>query len=168
MYYFCSSIYVMAEREIYFYGDIDEKGTLRVHKRSDFDNALKNFGKCKVKILISKLYKKRSTSQNSYYWACIIDGYIQGFKEANGYELCDEVVNVKTGQILRIPLSREEKVQKAHRDLKTLFNEGKTTTELTTTQAEEYYEYCREYILFAFGFTVFLPNEQSEILFKQE
>lgn len=123
-------------------------------------------------VIYKKAYKKRSSKQNGYYWAVIINCFLQGFEETNGHPLCDEYANVITGEILQIPLSREDQANKAHGILKALFNRDpdndniKSTTDNSTTQQEEYHEYCREYIRFAYDTGVPLPGEQAEINFK--
>lgn len=109
------------------------------------------------------IFKKRSNPLNKYYWGVIIDCFIRGKEEMDGYEINTEYVNRQTGEILRIPMNENEKQDFAHKTLKTLF-EIKTTTELTNSQEMEFQEYCREYIKFAYNIEVPLPNENLKLL----
>ena len=121
-------------------------------------NAFKSIKNCKVSIAVEKWYKKRTTAQNSYYWAVIIEYFLQGFKEANGFVMCTEITNYETGQFFRLPLSKKEQEQKAHELLKQEFNHGRSTTENDTYEQEVYYDYCREFIKEWFGLEVPLPD----------
>ena len=153
-------------REIVTFCEI-KSGVVRIFKRKEFDQAIKVFGEGRHKLTISKIYRKRSTQQNRYLFGVIYETYLQCFKETYGYDYCMEVTNQLTGEILRIPLSEKEKKEKVHEFFKALYNEGKTTTDLTTIETEEYYSRCREHIKFEFNYDTLLPNEQSE-LWKNE
>lgn len=120
----------------------------------------------RLKITVQKVYRQRSNSQNSYYWGVIIDKYLLGVLETEGRPLGLEFVNKKTGEMLYIPLSEKEQQDKAHEFLKKMFNEGRSTKDNTTAQQEEYHQFCREYIKFAYNITVELPNENLEINYK--
>lgn len=134
-----------------------------VVKGGEFDrlpvllNAFKSIKDCKVNVTVERWYKKRTTAQNSYYWGVIIEYFIQGYKETNGFEMCTEITNYNTGQFFRIPLSKNEQAQKAHELLKQEFNNGKSTTENDTYSQEKYHKYCREFIREWFGVEVPLP-----------
>ena len=137
------------------YGNIKD-GHLHIIRRKDLDNAISNTEDCRIVLTIEKYYKKRSVFQNAYYWDVIINCFIQGIMETHGEKItpndahgelkrfCNgfEITNKETGETEKI---------------------GKTTTALTTVQAEEYYEDCRRWIAEWLNITVPLPNEQTEI-----
>lgn len=144
-------------REVYTYGRVMD-GILTIHRRADFNEALKNLTDGRVILTVSKLYNKRSTVQNAYYWGVIVNEFREGFREMTGEDItaeeahevlkekCNgkEIVNQKTGEVMKV---------------------GKTTTTMTTVEFMEYFSRCREFILEWFGRIVPEPNEQTE-LFK--
>ena len=115
--------------------------------------------KDRLKVTVQKVYRQRSNNQNSYYWGVIIDKYLLGVLETDGRPLGLEFVNKKTGEMLYVPLSEKEQQLAAHEFLKKMFNEGRSTKDNTTIQQEEYHQFCREYIKFAYNIDVELPNE---------
>jgi hypothetical protein len=116
----------------------------------------------RFKVSYEKIYKKRSSNQNRYYWGIIINCYCEAYKLTQGRELGIEVLNRETGEVIYIPLNEKERAEQAHKELKTLFD-LKTTTENTTTQQEEYHMFCREYVKAVFNYDIPLPGEQSQI-----
>lgn len=119
----------------------------------------------RFRVIYEKIYRKRSSPQNKYYWGVIINSYLEAFEQSQGYKLGVEVVNRETGQVIVIPLSEKEQAEQAHKELKS-FYDLKTTTENTTTQQEEYHQFCRDYIQAVFNYRTPLPNEQTEIELK--
>jgi hypothetical protein len=115
----------------------------------------------RVVITIERKRKTRSTMQNSYYWGVIVQSLRQCVLEEWGEDLgneeahemlkfqCNykELVDESTGEVIRMPL---------------------TTTNLTTTEMEEYNEKCRKFIFNFFNTVVPLPNEQGTIGFNQD
>lgn len=162
-----------SEKEIITFGQIKD-GKIHYTKINEFKGAVFNKFKENERFMViyRKIYQKRSSAQNRYYWGIIINCYLQGHEDVNGRPLGLEFINQKSGEILYIPLSEKEQAEKAHEALKSFFNtdpDGKvrSTTDNTTTQQEEYHQYCRDYIKFAFNFDVPLPGEQGE-LFKND
>ena len=147
-------------REVYTYGRVMD-GILTIHRRADFNEALKNLTDGRVILTVSKLYNKRSTVQNAYYWGVIVNEFREGFREMTGEDItaeeahevlkekCNgkEIVNQKTGEVMKV---------------------GKTTTTMTTVEFMEYFSRCREFILEWFGRNVPEPNEQMELFKTQE
>ena len=157
-----------AEREIMTFG-YHKEGEVYYTRKDDFRKAtIERFNEQERFIVIHrKIYKKRSSRQNRYYFGVIISCYLQGVEETEGRPLGLEFLNKQTGQIAYFPLSHEEQVNKAHEVLKEFFNEGKSTTDNTTTKQEEYHSYCRDYIKFAFNIEVPLPGEQGTLQFDK-
>ena len=147
----------MSQRKIETYGHIKD-GKLNISYRSKFLTALKLFDDCRVRVVVEKLYRKRTTPENAYYHAVIVREFKNGWEETQGEQIthneahemlkynCNytEIINEDTGEVLR---------------------KGNTTTKQSTVEAEEYYDRCRAFILEWFGIIVFLPNEQSELEF---
>jgi hypothetical protein len=153
-------------RETKTYGELDPDGILKIFHRTEFMKSLKVlFGDSKAKslrveLVVRKLYKKRSNEQNRYYWGVIVNDFVTGFTEITGQEItpqeahellktnCNgiELNNQITGEILKV---------------------GKSTTQLSTVEMEEYFDRCRIFNLEYFGITTLLPGEQAEIMFNQ-
>lgn len=101
----------------------------------------------------------RSNNQNRYYWGVIVatlqQCILEEWGEEIGSEECHEMlkrecnyverINESTGEVLRIP---------------------KSTAELTTTEAEEYYEKCRRWVKEFFNTMIPLPNTQAEMFYN--
>jgi len=145
-------------RELQSLGTI-KNGKLSIHYRNEFVENLSMFNEgnesCRIKIIIKKLYRKRSNNQNAYYWACVINEFCNGYKELNSERitkeqaheflknefLFKEFVNKETGEIKRIPLS---------------------TSILTTVEFMEFNECCVKFILEWFGIKIEPPGKQTE------
>lgn len=162
------------EREITTFGQI-KGGQIHYTKLAEFKAATLARFKEGERFIVKhiKVYKKRSSAQNRYYWGCLIPSYLQGYEETNGHKLCIEIINQQTGQILLIPVPENEQANMAHEALKQFFltdenGNIRSTTDNTTTQQEDYHSYCREYIKFAFNIDVPLPGEQSTLAFKNQ
>jgi hypothetical protein len=149
----------MAERELVYYGDV-KAGAISVNLSRRIKRDIADvFDGARVEIRIRKKRKQRSQSQNRYYWGVIVQAFVQGAAEEWGEEitatqahdalkmqcLSDEMVNISTGEIIRIPRS---------------------TTANTTLAQEEYHDRCRAFILEWFGIDVPLPNTQAAIDFE--
>lgn len=156
-------------RKIETYGYL-KQGEILLTKRNEFNEAVKNNFKEneRFRCTIGKIYRKRSNNQNAYYWGVVIESYLQGLEETQGYPLCFEFVDYRTGEIKRLPMSKKQQADFAHDTLKKLFNVDENdikrgTSENSTTQMEEYLQNCREYIREWFNIIVELPNEQAKM-----
>lgn len=99
-------------------------------------------------ITIGPKRKKRSLSQNAYYWSCIVSA----IAEEAGYGPEDH--------------------EAVHEELKARFLNRKGTetgfpivlrySKLTTVEAEEYHSHCRRFASEFFGRYIPLPNEVVE------
>lgn len=109
-----------------------------------------------ITITIQRKKKERSSQQNRYYWGVIIELIHHAIREAWGEPLSKdeihdmmrtkychiEAVKGETGEIMVIP---------------------KSTTSLSTHEAEEYFELCRNWAAEWLGIEIPLPNEQLMI-----
>lgn len=121
-------------------------GKMFIIDRENFDKYVAiNYNSKKVTVTVAEQKKSRSINQNNYYYGVII------------------------------PIAADEMgyhPQEAHQELGKLFltyektdSNGKvskfvrSTTDLTTVEAEEYYRQCREHISAEYSAYIPLPNE---------
>lgn len=154
-------------KKVETYGSIKD-GILKISYRDKFNECIKQMPDCRVKVVVEKLYKKRSTytyneetgkegrGQSGYYWFIIVTSFQQGWLDLTGEHIdkqqsherlkfyCNykEVANEKTGEILKLPQS---------------------TSSQSTIEAEEFYQRCRDWIYENMNIKVSLPNEQGEL-----
>lgn len=141
-------------RELTTYGTITD-GELKIHRRDAFIRSMALLSG-RVELIIRKVYRRRSTPQNAYYWGvivgiaaeCLSDAAGEAISKEQAHETlktqCNqiEIINKQTGEMVQIP---------------------GTTTQMTTTQAEDYYERCRRWLAEWFGADVPEPNEQTKL-----
>ena len=118
-------------------------------------------------VIFEKRFRKRTPAQNAYYWAVIIEYFLEGYRDTNGHPVCTEFAHPTTGEILYFPLSHKEQAERAHEYLKQLFNEGRSTTANSTSQQEDLHAWCREFIQTAYKVRVPLPNEIDDMEFNE-
>jgi hypothetical protein len=116
------------------------------------NDCIKSFEGNDITITVEKKKRKRSNNQSRYYWGIIIPLVRVGLKDTQGISYSkeevheflkanfnfSEIINEHKNQILRVPLS---------------------TTEITTIQAEEYYESIRNFADTFLGVLIPLPND---------
>ena len=95
-------------------------------------------------IIVEKLFKQRSVQQNAYYWGVVI-------YELSGYTgfTSDEMHEALKWQFLRIHSERGD------------IDSVKSTTDLSTTEFEDYLEQIRIWAASEFGVVIPEPNEIS-------
>jgi hypothetical protein len=108
-------------------------------------NVLKGL-KGKNVIQIKKWRKKRSVSQNDYYFGCIVKPLADEF----GYDLLEMHSELKR---------MFNPVQKVNKLTGEQIIFGGSTTEFDTLQAEAYYESIRIWALAEYSILLMLPNE---------
>lgn len=132
-----------------------ERGSLTVYNRQEFLDILKTWKDCSVELTLQSKTKGRSTSQNKYYWGCVLPIIKDALREQHGLTYTSEGLHdfLKTkfnsieihnqdGVVERLPIS---------------------TTELNTVEFETYLEDIRNWCLDFFGVRIPLPNEQTEL-----
>jgi len=151
----------MKETEVL--GHIEENGTLKIHKRSEFLESVKILGNGKytpVILVVKKRYKKRSPEQNMRYWGYIIVEFCRGWFEMTGEKITKEqaheflktrflfieVVNEETGEVVRMP---------------------KSSANLTTVKYMEFNDDCSKFIEEWFGIKILDRDEQSTLDFNR-
>ena len=140
------------------YGHI-ESGKLKIHYKEKFKESISQFSDGRVEVKVRRLYNKRSHPQNDYYWGCLIQEFIDGYKDTTGESITKnqaheilkgqfnskEIINQKSGEVIRVPQS---------------------TSNLTTTEFMDYIEECIRFIAEWFGRTVADPGEQTQLNYE--
>lgn len=142
-------------RKILTFGTI-KNGILKISHRNEFLKSISSMPDCRVKIEVSKLYKKRSNPQNAYYWGVIVEIWRQIILAEWGEHWSTQEVH----EFLKYNFNAEDKVNESTGEI---LKVGKSTTKNTTTEQEEYHLICREKAFEMFNTTIPEPNEQLEI-----
>lgn len=145
-------------RKIETYGLI-KNGILKISYRNKFIEVLKEFPDCRIKLIIQKIYNKRSLNQNAYLFGYVYAEVQAGIKEIQGEKytisqihemfkmqfLAKEIVNKNTGEIIKIA--------------------GSTAT-LTTVEMMEYISEITKWSDEWLNVIILEPNEQAELKLK--
>lgn len=117
-----------------------KNGVIRLLDKPRFDEWVKSLSGI-VEVVVRPPRKPRSNSENRYYWGVIIkliSDHTGSWPEDIHYEFKRRFLRV--GGDDRFPVLR-------------------STTELSTTEAEDYYTKCRVYASSELGILIPLPNE---------
>lgn len=125
-----------------FYGEVKE-GKLKLVREAEFRSLVKLLDGKPVELEIRKRKKKRSTSQNSYYWGVVIPL----MQEAFGYPTPEEMHDALRWHFL----------QKRDCPMPTV----KSTTELSTEEFTTYIENCRRV---AAEMGVYIPDPGEQLV----
>jgi len=110
-------------------------------------------------VVFTRKNHNRSNSQNSYYWAVIVDALRYGMLEQWG-EYRDKQ---DAHEILKANCLYQEKVNETTGEIIRIIG---STTDNDKWDQEEYHEKCRRLIQDYFGIEVPLPNEGQLGMFK--
>ena len=124
--------------------------------RDAFMLLFESWPNCRVRIVVERLYSKRSDQQNRYYWGVIINEFVDGYTDTTGEKISKdeahdflkarfnyrEIINRETGEVARVP---------------------KSTSALTTSAFMDYQAECVRFIGEWFGRVVPEPGEQKEM-----
>jgi predicted ATPase len=141
-------------REIKTYGSITD-GELKIYRRKEFLRSLAMLAG-RVEVIIRRVYRKRSTPQNAYYWGVIVSIARECISEA----WQDQIEHDQAHEILKQQCNAQEVASPVSVEVITVSG---STQQLTTVEAAEYYERCRRWIMDFFGVDVPLPNEQTKM-----
>lgn len=139
----------MTEQLSYF-AAVSEDGELKGLPSKKLRSELKHlFAGKQIEILIHRKKKHRSVQQNRYYWLIV-----SMLSEHTGFtkEECHEILK-----------QRFLKTEKVHEDTGAIYEYTKSTTELTTSEYEDYLESVRRFAAEDFSIELPLPNEQLEL-----
>lgn len=101
-----------------------------------------------------KISKKRSLPENNYYWGCIVTP----LAEYMGYTVPKNLhYDLRKLFLFEIKEFKTAKGETKRR------REVKSTTELSTQEAEEYYAKIRQWALTDYDFFIPLPNESMDM-----
>src|SRR5574343_246634 len=107
----------------------------KFHPEKRLLEELKRFEDKDVMIEVKRKKRLRSNQQNSYYWGVILEYFCQGYKELNSERLSKEEAH----DFLKHRFNYREIINEATGEIDRI---GLTTTNLSTIEAEEYYENC--------------------------
>lgn len=109
-----------------------------------------------ITITIVNKRKVRSSPQNRYYWGVVVVLIQAAMLESWGERYNKEEIH----EMLKSKFLYTEKVNEATGEI---IQMGRSTTDNTTAQQEEYHIDCREFAKEWFNVEIPLPNEQIEI-----
>lgn len=123
-----------------------QSGKIVLNTRHEFDTYVSmNFEGKDVWVMVGEIKRQRSINQNNYYWGVII-------AIASDEMGCTPA---ETHHILGNEFLRYEKVL-SNGKKKTMI---RSTSDLNTAEAEDYYTQCRQYMSRDFNCYIPLPNE---------
>lgn len=140
-------------------GKVNENGELIIHNSKVFTELLLNLRNKDVEITISKRRKKRSGNQNRYYFGVLIPCIQQGLFDTQGEWLNTEEVHA----FLKVHFNYKEITNTSNGEMVKL---GKTTTELSTIEFEEYQDKCRIFADEFLNVIIPLPNQQASMNYE--
>ena len=114
------------------YGTVQD-GTLKLSNRKQFDRDIAQFEGKRVEVVLQVAKKRRSISQNAWYWGQVLPCCLHGFKEM-GHERLD--IDTLHSFFKARFLDEPEKIVSPHSGEEITLT--KTTTNLTTTQMMAY------------------------------
>lgn len=139
-------------KSIETYGTVTN-GKLTILEKEKFIQKMKELEGMELKVSISKVYDPRSPLQNGYYWGCIIDLFLRGWMETQGEQIAMEEAH----EILKHECNYTERINPLSGEI---IRKGKSTTDMSTVDFEEYLERCRRFIWEWFAIIVPLPDKE--------
>lgn len=124
-----------------------------ITNRSSIKEAVKAFNGKEVKLVISRVYKERTSKENRYYWGVIIEHWKSIIREHWGEIWNKEDVH----HFLKSNLNFEELIDESSG---LILRKPKSTTENSTFEQEEFHEACRNLAWEMFEYQIPLPNEK--------
>jgi hypothetical protein len=146
-------------RKIETYGSIDENGILKISYRQQFIENLKLFAGTRIRLIVEKLYKKRSNEQNAYYHGVIVNCCIQGIKAEWG----ENKTHQEAHEMLKQYCNYKERVNNSTGEI---IHETLSTKDLTTSEFMDFVANCKVWIYEWLHIDVPEPGEQSELELK--
>ena len=134
------------------------EGGKLVSNRNTLNKAICEHEGKDITITVERKRKTRSNPQNRYYWSVIVELIRLGLKDSWGERKTREEVH----EFLKARFNFTEHVNEETGEIIKI---GKSTTENTTVEQEEYHEDCRQFALEWLGVQIALPNEEIEIKF---
>lgn len=143
-----------AVKKIETFGKIED-GKLLIVYRSRFLENLKLLRDGHYRVIVERIYKKRSNPQNAYLWGVVYPLILQGLKDL-GYEL---VTPEQVHELMKFKFLQTEIANKDGEYIETI----RSTTELTTTEFMDYlaeiWTWSKEYL----NIYIPEPNEKMEM-----
>lgn len=108
---------------------------------------------------IKKHFKKRSLSQNAYYWTVVVSMVYDGLRDAGYSEILDAA---DAHEVLKAMFFKKTIFSEKHDNLEVL----KSTTKFSTIEFEERLEEIRKWAFTFLNIIIPLPNTQAAIDFQ--
>lgn len=138
-------------------GHIDENGVAKIHNNKELSAwFLKHAGK-DFKIKVERKFKKRSNSQNAYYFGCVIPLINERLRELGNEFSNQDVHEAMKSKFCVGEIVNENGVQEEF---------VRSTATLRTVEFMEYLDKITVWAAQFLGITIPLPNEAIEIDFK--
>ena len=126
-------------------------GKMKIIRRKEFDDFVKSQKNGNFQLILKKIYRKRSISENAFYWGPLLDAEMSSFYDEGWHFdnkdilhewnkktfLIDKIVNEETGEVLDII---------------------KPSSSLTTIEWEEFIEKIRQHFREFFNAELPYPN----------
>lgn len=144
------------------YGNIYEENKvkkLKIVKRNAFLEAIQTLSKGRYRVVIEKIYNKRSTPQNAYLWGVIYPILIRGFQDMGWRDIKtdEQAHSFCKERFLKVDIFNENTGDKWQ-----IIN---STTKLTTIEFNEYIEDIKEFGTEFLNIKCFPgPNEEMQEL----
>jgi len=132
-------------------------GILKITNRKQFDSELLQFDGKEVEVIIKRKKKSRSNQQNKFLHGILLPNFKQALNEA-GYN--DIRTNEQCKDLLKALFLQYEIVNEQTGEVIKTF---KNTSELSTTEFMEFIDKAIDYAKQNLNYTIYPPNEQSEI-----
>ena len=139
--------------KLHYNGKITDKGLI-IYNRPEFEKDINLFFGKEISLTLEQRKRKRSLSQNSYYWSVVVKIVREGLIDA-GYKVSVS----ETHELLKYKFLKSDIVNEDGEVLETI----KSTTELSTSDMMDYIaqiqQWASEYL------NVYVPdaNEQLQI-----
>lgn len=131
----------MRDVQLTYHGKVSEIGEITLPKRMRREMS-STFAGHGIDVIVKRKRKRRSTNQNDYYWSVIIAEILSGFIElGNDLQEGNEEHRKMVHEFLKARFLQGEEIHDANGEVHTL---PPTTRTLTTTEAEWYYDQCRQ------------------------
>lgn len=149
-------------QKLTYYGKVEENGVFTIHNRNAFIRDLVVFRGKRVQITVEKVRSKRSIFQNSFYWAVVCPCVQLGLYEAGWSEIKTPVnAHDRMKELFLKKSVVNEKTGEVHESIG-------STKELTKSEFMDYIAEIQQWAAEYLGVVIPDPNEQAEILFKDD
>jgi len=131
------------------------EGELRFKQRSTFLSDLKQLKNGDYILILEKKRKKRSLSQNAYYWGVVVENVKSGLLDI-GYRMTKD----DTHEFLK---GKFHIIEKVNENTGEILKAVGSTSEMTTSQMMDYFSEITQWAAEYLNIQIPQPNEQLQI-----